>query len=256
MLVTSFKHSCFPCCSMLSFGVSTTSPKNLLSFNMSPTQAINFIRYRNRHHIQNNIRYKGSISNTSVTIFLNKDKKTPSDSTFARENLQWGFCDVSCSFIFLSSFCCCCSFVIVLHLFPGFTMSPALHPGFSDLWRPPPTLSSSSPTTYGCIFFFTYRQRYGFEWAFFTHKRFLPYVPSLIFYLHLSRPPWEPVALPWSLQGFMLILETQTRPTYLFDSQQFTIFIFRRIHQTLSWITFGESLIYMLLKRFELFSLV
>ena len=26
-----------------------------------------------------------------------------------------GFCDVSCHFIFISSFCCCCSFVDVLH---------------------------------------------------------------------------------------------------------------------------------------------
>ena len=40
----------------------------------------------------------------------------------------------------------------------------------------------------------------------------------------------EPAVLPWSLQGFILmILETQTRPIYLFDSQQSTILIFRTI---------------------------
>ena len=27
----------------------------------------------------------------------------------------------------------------------------------------------------------SYRSRYGFEWAFFTHRRFLPYVPSSTF---------------------------------------------------------------------------
>ena len=31
--------------------------------------------------------------------------------------------------------------------------------------------------------------------------------------LRLSRPPWEPEVLPWSLQGFILILETQTGPS-------------------------------------------
>ena len=48
---------------------------------------------------------------------------------------------------------------------------------------------------------------------------FLPNASSLTFYLRLSRPPWEPAVLPWSLQGFILILETQTRPICLFDSQ-------------------------------------
>ena len=49
-------------------------------------------------------------------------------------------------------------------------------------------------------------------------------------YLLLSRPHWEPAVLPWSLRGFMLILDTQTRSICLFDSQKFTIFIFKRIH--------------------------
>ena len=64
-----------------------------------------------------------------------------------------------------------------------------------------------------------------------THRRFLPYAPSPHFYhnLLLSRPSWEPAVLPWSLQGFMLILETQTRLIWLFDLQQSTILIFRRI---------------------------
>ena len=62
-------------------------------------------------------------------------------------------------------------------------------------------------------------------------RRFLPYAPSPHFChnLLLSRPPWE-LAIPfWNLQGFMLILETQTWPICSFDSQQSTILIFRRI---------------------------
>ena len=46
------------------------------------------------------------------------------------------------------SFCCC-----IFIWFPGyFAMSPALYPGFSDLRRPPPALSST-PTTFYCFFF-------------------------------------------------------------------------------------------------------
>ena len=54
-------------------------------------------------------------------------------------------------------------------------MSLALNPGFSDSWRSPPALSST-PATFDCLFFFIYRECYGFEWAFLTHSRFLPYV--------------------------------------------------------------------------------
>ena len=55
---------------------------------------------------------------------------------------------------------------------------------------------------------------------------FLPTGISYLMLLHrhfnlcLSRLPWEPAVLPWSLQGFILmILETQTQPICLFDSQ-------------------------------------
>ena len=63
-----FKHPHFLCCSMPSFGVSTTSPKNSSSFNVSPLYiAIIFITYRNRQHLKNN---KGNTNNSSVIIFL------------------------------------------------------------------------------------------------------------------------------------------------------------------------------------------
>ena len=129
------------------------------------------------------------------------------------------FCCCYSSFIFICrcfSFCCC-----IFISFPGyFTMSLALHPGFSGPWKPPPALSST-PTTFGCLFFLIYRERYGFERAFFTHRCFLPYAPSRHFWrnLLLSRLPWELAVIPWNLQGFILILKTQTRSICLFDSQ-------------------------------------
>ena len=60
-------------------------------------------------------------------------------------------------------------------------MSPALHPGFSDPWRYPPALSSTL-NNFDCLFFFIYQECYGFEWAFFTHRRFLTYAPCRHFW--------------------------------------------------------------------------
>ena len=96
--MTLFKHSRFLCCSMPSFGVSTTSPKMSSLFNVT----ILFIKCRNRHHMKNNIRYKGNINNTSVIIFLKRAlglfwwlslllRRTQQNSQrcyFAWENLQ------------------------------------------------------------------------------------------------------------------------------------------------------------------------
>ena len=99
-------------------------------------------------------------------------------------------------------------------------MSPALHPGFSGPWRPPPVLSYIL-STFDCLFFLIYRERYDCEWAFFIRRRFLPYSPSWHFCHNLlsSKPPWELAVLPWSLQGFILIFKTQTRSICLFVNQ-------------------------------------
>ena len=67
----SFNSSCFLCCSVASFGVSTISLKNSL-FNMSSVSAIVFIKCWNCQHMKNNISYKGNTNNTSVIIFLNR----------------------------------------------------------------------------------------------------------------------------------------------------------------------------------------
>ena len=90
-------------------------------------------------------------------------------------------------------------------------MLPTLRSGFSGPCRPPPALNSIL-ATFDCFTFPShfYREHYGFEWVFFTHRRFLPYGPSLYscHNLLLSRLLWKPAVLPWHLQGFMLILET------------------------------------------------
>ena len=131
-------------------------------------------------------------------------------------------CCCCCWFLMCISICWCSSFSCCIFIwFSGyFTMSLALHPGFSGPWRPAPGLSSTR-TTFDCLFFFIYCERYGFEWAFFTYRCFLPYFPYWHFWHNplLSRLPWEPAVMPWNLQGLILILEIQTQPICLFDSQ-------------------------------------
>ena len=51
--------------------------------------------------------------------------------------------------------------------------------------------------------------------AFFTLCSF----PTFWHNLLLSRLPWEPAVISQNLQGFILILKTQTQPICLFDSQ-------------------------------------
>ena len=134
-----------------------------------------------------------------------------------------------CRFLWCwSSFCCCySSFFNVIHSHFLFDIIPHPSMDYHQLFRPilyfqpSPLQSDLWHFHFSTIPLSSYRKRYGFEWAFFTHRRFLPYAPSQHFWhnLLLSRPPWEPAVLPWSLQGFILILETQTRPICLFDSQ-------------------------------------
>ena len=99
--------------------------------------------------------------------------------------------------LFFISFCCCSSFhfwssfVVVLHLFafrhypsPFRELSPGFYTHFIISAQPIAewftTLSFSSfPGS-------SYRERYGFEWAFFAHRRFLPYAPSPTFLTQLA----------------------------------------------------------------------
>ena len=140
----------------------------------------------------------------------------------AWENL-WKF--LSC----WSSFCYCCysSFINVFH--SHFLFDIILHPSLDCrqvfrpilYFQPSPSQSDLWHFHFSTIRLSSYRELYGFEWAFFTHRRFLPYAPSQHFWhnLLLSRLPWEPAVIPWKLHVFTLILETQNWPICLFDSQ-------------------------------------
>ena len=209
---------------MPSFGVSKTSPKNSLALNMSPTSATIFIKCRNCQHMKNNIGYKGNTNNTSVVIFLKKLKVENSQRYyFAWENLRGFFCCCWSSF----HFCIFMSFLIFILLLlficrcSSFTFAFRHHPsplrGLSLGFYTHFILSAQSiaewfaTISFSTIPLSSYRERYGFEWVFLPTGVFLPSAPSSTFYLRLSRPPWELAVLPRSFQGFILILETQTR---------------------------------------------
>ena len=135
-------------------------------------------------------------------------------------------------------------------------MPPALHPGFSGMWRPPPALSSTL-ATFDCFCFSVYRERYDFEWAFFTHRRFFPCAASPDFWHNLLLSAGSSSlkfaglnAYPWN-----------TDPPHLFvwftaihnlDFQKNSFLIRTKYYHELLVI---KSLVYLLLTHFELFSL-
>ena len=81
---------------------------------------------------------------------------------------------------FLFFICCCFSFIAIFTFPSYFAMPPALHPGFSGPWRPPPALGSN-PGYFQLLLLLYHRERHSFERAFCIHRRFLPYVLSPIF---------------------------------------------------------------------------
>ena len=111
-----FNSSHFLCCSVASFGASTTLPKNSSSLNnISPTLSIICIKCWNLHQMKNNIGYKGNTNKTSIIIFL-KIKNSQ------RWYFDWDFCDVVVvhfifdihfvvavvvAFVDILHFCCC-----------------------------------------------------------------------------------------------------------------------------------------------------
>ena len=116
------------------------------------------------------------------------------------------------SFLFFicrcSSFCCCSSFTFSFRRHP----SPfrGLWPGFYIHF-----IISPYPRVIRGTFIFRYFLAASAT-ALSGH-----FLPTDVFYLtllhrqsnlRLSRFPWEPVVLPGSLQGFILILKTQTQP--------------------------------------------
>ena len=87
-----------------------------------------------------------------------------------------------CSFLMYIFICqcpsfCCCIFIWL----PGyFTMSPALHPGFSGPWRPPPALSST-PTTVIAFSFSSTASATDLSWRFLPRDVFYPMLLPDIF---------------------------------------------------------------------------
>ena len=155
------------------------------------------------------------------------------------KHLSWAFCGAGCncwfifvlhfvvvsSFQFWFSFSCCFSFVDVLHLHLLFDV--ILHPSVDYHWVFTPILYFQPSPSQSDLQHFHFQQfRYLLTpSATVLSGRFLPTGVFYLTLLHrhfnlcLSRPPLEPAVLPWSLQGFILILKTQTRSICLFDSQ-------------------------------------
>ena len=168
--------------------------KKLSSFNMSSASVIAFIKGWNRHQMKNSSRYKGNTNNTSVTIFFNPKSKTPSDGTLLGRTPEEVF--VVLHFISFH-FCILISFLIFILLlfficrFSSFTFAFRHHTspfrGLSPSFYTHFILSAQLITEWFATLSFStipgssYRERYGFEWAFFTHRRFLPYAPSPTF---------------------------------------------------------------------------
>ena len=84
-----------------------------------------------------------------------------------------------------SSFCCCCSsFVVFLYSHFLFDIIPLPPVDYHQVFRPilyfQPSQSQSDLRHFhfSTIPLSFYSERNGFEWAFFTHRRFKPYAPS------------------------------------------------------------------------------
>ena len=131
------------------------------------------------------------------------------------------FCDASCCYFYVSG--------LLFHATntPPWLLRPEKASTSSELY----TLATFDCFTFPSHF---YRKSYGFEWVFLTHRRFLRYAHSPHLCSFTTTCFYQ--GLPWSRQFFLavcrtsgLILETQTWPICLFDSQQSTILILRRI---------------------------
>ena len=147
----------------------------------------------------------------------NQKSKTPSNGTCLGEPLG-GFCDVACYL----------HFVVVLHLSFFFihiffsTSSLTLPWTIAKFLDPFCNFSPAHRRVIRDTFIFNHSVIF-LPWAlrfwvgifhpqaFFTLRSF----PTFWHKLLLSRLPWEPAVIPWNLQGFILLLQTQTRPICL-----------------------------------------
>ena len=177
------------------------------------------------------IRYKGNINNTSVIIFFNCRTKTPRDVTLLGRTSEEVFMMLLffISFLYLH-FIFDLNFVVVLHLLFFF-----IHICFST------SSLTLAWTIAGFLYrFYTFRpahrrvirhnfinqpfrylfaERYGLEWAFFTHRRFLPYAPSPTFYPAFIKTSLGAGSSSLNLKGFIRISKHRPGPSVcLIDS--------------------------------------
>ena len=139
------------------------------------------------------------------------------------ENLQGGFCDISCSCIFISFLIFILLFFFVCR-FSSFFFDVIPHPSVDCrrvfnthfMLSAQPIAEWFATLSFSTIPFSSCRGGYGLAGG-----HFLPTGVSCLALLHrhfdlcLSRLPWGPAVLPWSLQGFILILGTQALPICL-----------------------------------------
>ena len=142
--------------------------------------------------MKNKIRYKGNINNASIIIFLTSSEVFVMLLFF----ISFLIFLLLLFFIMLLFFICRCSsftflFGIIPHLFLDYRRV------FTSIsyFQPSPSQSDLGLFHFLTIPLSSYRERYGFERAFITHRRFLSYAPSTTFYQRLSRLLWEPAVL-------------------------------------------------------------
>ena len=189
--------------------------------------------------MKNNIRYKGNTNNTSAVIFFNWRTKTPSDVTLLGRTSSEVFVMlvvVVHSFLFfilllLFFIHFVLHFVVaVLHFITSYLMvyfsllfNLIPHPSvdYCGVFTPilyfqPSPLQSDLRTfhfqPFRDLLFTVLSRALRFCVGIFYPQTFFYLTLLYRHYLRLSRPPWELAVLPWSLESFILILETQTRP--------------------------------------------
>ena len=126
-----------------------------------------------------------------------------------------------CCWLLLFFIHCCSSFIFVLHLLLFFIFRLLYHATGTPTWFLRLVKASTSSELYLGYFrlplLFIFRERYGFQWAFFTHRRFLPYAPFPTF---LTQPAFNKASLgagSSSLKFVGLHADPQnTHPAHLF----------------------------------------
>ena len=192
-------------------------------FSISP---IIFIKRRNRYQIKNNIRYNGSINNTSVINFLTQ--KLPAMVLCLGEPPRRFLLLLYLHFIFISFLifiCRCSSFcrcIFHSHFICFSTSSLTLPWTITGFLQPFYTLSPAHLRVIhkhfhiSTILIASYHENYDFEWAFFALRSFTGIFYSTCIYQDF---PGSRQFFLEASRGFIpVILETQTRPTCLFDS--------------------------------------